>query len=206
MKPEIPGWSHMRRVVLLFAGAATLGATLLAGSVWFSARMEQQHRQRAGQLHEIRQRYQAVDEQEGIIRDYLPRFQALQETGLWGEERRLNWVETLQDAGHALGLPSLEYQIKAQRPYGSGAHAHSHGFGVFVSEMALNMRLLHEGDLFALLNLLDERAKGLYTVSGCELTRNFAQLADDPEAGNITADCLLQWFSIKLVDDAGPNA
>ena len=67
--------------------------------------------------------------------------------------------------------------------------------------MTLNMQLLHEGDLFALLDLLDEQAKGLYSVSGCELTRNFVELTDNPGAGNVTATCLLEWFSIKPTDD-----
>ena len=151
-------------------------------------------------LAETSRRYLAVDEEEKVIRDYLPRFMELDKNGLSGEERRLSWIETLQDAGDALRLPSLGYEIKAQKPYRPGAASVPGSYRVFVSEMTLSMQLLHEGDLFALLDLLDERAQGVYTVSSCEMTRNFVELTDNPVAGNITADCLLEWFTVKPAD------
>lgn len=193
----------MRGAVVLFAGCAALGVCLLAGGAVFERRMEREYRYHDARLQDISQRYLAVDEEERIIRDYLPRFLELDDRGLTGEEHRLNWVETLQGAGAALGLPSLGYQIRAQKPYRSRVISPPAGHEVFVSEMALSMQLLHEGDLFALLDLLDERAKGMYAVSSCELTRNFVELTDNPLTGNISADCLLEWFSIKAVADRG---
>ena len=206
MKPEILEWSYLRGAVLLCAAATALGASLLGGSALFKTRMERQHQRHSERLNEISRRYLALDEEESIIEDYLPQFLALQRSGLLGEEHRLNWVETLQDAGEALGLPSLGYEIRAQQPYPSGLPTRAGGYGVFASEMTLSMQLLHEGDLFALLELLDERAKGLYTVSSCELTGNFVKLTDNPVAGNISADCLLEWFSIRPVDVPGADA
>ena len=202
IKFEYVEWPYLRSALLVFTGSAVLGASLLAGSALFKVRMERQHRHHTGRLDEISNRYEALDEEERIIEDYLPQYLELQKTGLLGGEHRLNWIETLQDAGDALGLPSLGYGISAQKPYAYGSHTHTGGFGVFASEMTLNMQLLHEGDLFALLDLLDERAKGLYTVSSCDLTRNFVELTDNPVAGNITAGCSLEWFSIKPVDGA----
>ena len=206
MKPEILEWSALRSAMVLFAGSTALGISLLAGSALFKDRMARQYRHHSERLNEISHRYQALDEEERIIEDYLPQFLELQKTGLLGGEHRLNWIETLQDAGDALGLPSLGYGISAQKPYPHGLPVRSGGFGVFVSEMSLNMQLLHEGDLFALLELLDQRAKGLYTVSSCELTGNFVELTENPVAGNITADCLLEWFSIKPADAAEAGA
>ena len=195
--PEILDWPYLRRAVAMSAGAAALGISLVAGSAVFESRMEREHRHHSDRLNEISRRYLALDGEERIIGEYLPQFLALRDTGLLGREHRLNWIETLQDAGDALGLPSLNYEIKAQKPWSSGYQAAAGGYGVFVSEMTLGLQLLHEGDLFALLDLLDERAKGLYTVSSCELTRNFVELADNPDAANVTADCLLEWFSVK---------
>ena len=69
------------------------------------------------------------------------------------------------------------------------------------------MQLRHEGNLFALLALLDERAVGRYSVSRCELNRNFrGKAGPSADAGNVAASCALQWFSIKLADgsELGP--
>lgn len=194
MKFEYVEWPYLRGALVMFTGSAALGISLVAGSAAFESRMEREHRYHSDRLNEIVRRYLALDGEERIIGEYLPLFLELQNTGLLGGEHRLNWIETLQEAGNVLGLPSLGYEIKAQKP---GSQAPSGDYGVFVSEMTLGMQLLHEGDLFALLDLLDERAKGLYTVSSCELTRNFVELTHNPDAANVTADCLLEWFSIK---------
>ena len=59
------------------------------------------------------------------------------------------------------GLPSLGYEIRGAETLVFPAYrvGTSGGYGVFVSEMTLGLQLLHEGDLFALLDLLDERAQ-----------------------------------------------
>ena len=202
MKPE---HEFLRNAVIMFAGSAALGAALLAGSEIFARRMEQAYQYHRGQLDASSQRYLAVDEEEKIIRDYLPRFRHLRQAGVLGREHRLNWIEVLQDAATRLQLPSLAYEISARQPAppGMGSPAGSHR--VYVSAMTLNMQLLHEGDLFALFDLLDEQAKGLYRVASCELTRNVTELADNPAAANLNAHCLLEWFSIRSADDPETN-
>lgn len=205
MKFEYVEWPYLRSAVVMFAGSAALGISLLAGSAVFESRMERDYLYHSERLAETSRRYLAVDEEEKVIRDYLPRFAELDKNGLSGEERRLSWIETLQDAGYALRLPSLGYEIKAQKPYRPGAASLPGRYRVFVSEMTLSMQMLHEGDLFALLDLLDERAQGVYTVSSCEMTRNFVELTDNPVAGNITADCLLEWFTVKPAHDRETN-
>lgn len=190
-------WEYLRGALVRFIGVATVSAALLSGSNYFERRMEQEYRQHSERLRAFRHRYLAVDGEEQVIRDYLPRFTDLNKRGLLGGEHRLNWIEALQDAGHRLSVPTMSYEIRAQKVYRPDFPVPAGRYKIFVSEMTLNMQLLHEGDLFAMLDLLDERAMGLYTVSGCELTRNFVELTDNPDAGNVTATCLLEWFSIN---------
>ena len=201
MKPDNVDWQYLRGALTMFTGAAVLSASLLAGSVYFQSRMEQEYRHNSERLSALSRRYLAVAEEEDAIRDFFPQFMDLHKTGLLGDEHRLNWIEALQNAGNRLQLPSLSYEIRAQKGYKPDIPVVAGRYKIFVSEMTLNMQLLHEGDLFALLDLLDEQAKGLYTVSGCELTRSFVELTDNPGAGNVTAGCLLEWFSIRPVSD-----
>ena len=197
MKPEWLDWSYLRSALLIFVGAIAAGGGLLTGSALLESRMAREHQAQRERLSDMRQRFLSVAEDLQAIRDYLPQFIELQGSGFIGQEQRLNWVETLQNAGDTLQLPSLGYEISAQQTHATGASASPGDYRVFVSDMNLTMQLLHEGDLLALLSLLDEQAKGFYTVFGCSLTRNFTQLTDNPEAGNISADCLLKWFSIN---------
>lgn len=190
-------WDYVRGAVAFFVAAAATAAVLLSSACLYEQRMEQEFQHAGERLRAAGDRYRALDEEEQLVKDYLPAFTALGDTGLLGEEQRLNWVEVLQEAGAGMGLPSLAYEISARRPYPAGFPLPPGNYGVFVSEMILDLQLLHEGDLFALLALLDERGRGLHTVSACELTRNAARPAADLAVGNIAATCTLQWFSLK---------
>ena len=193
-------WPYLRGALVFFACAAALSASLLAASVYFERSMEQGCLRHSDKLDSLSRRYHALGGQEDVIRDFSSRFMGLYQRGILGREHRLNWIEALQEAGNRLSVPSLGYEIRAQQPR-TDFPVPAGGYGIYVSEMSLEMQLLHEGDLFTLLRFLDEHARGLYSVSSCELTRNFVQLTDNPEAGNVTASCLLEWFSIKLKDD-----
>lgn len=203
MKPE---YEFLRSAAIMFMGSVTLGAALLAGSGFFAGRMEQSYQRQHARLSDTSQRYLAVVEEEKIIRDYLPQFMGLSETGIVGAEHRLHWIEVLQYAAAELQLPSLAYEISAQQP-GAVKLAPAPGtHQVFISQMTLNVQLLHEGDLFALFDLLEARAKGLYRVASCELVRNYTELTEDPVAANISANCVLEWFSIRPAGDPETNA
>ena len=197
----VPDWRYLRSALVFFTCAATLSASLLAGSMYFERSMEHGYLRDSDKLDSLSRRYHALGGQEDVIRDFSSRFTDLYKTGILGREHRLNWIEVLQEAGNRLAVPSLSYEIRAQKPYYPDFPVPAGGYGIFVSEMSLEMQLLHEGDLFTLLRFLNEHARGLYSVSSCELTRNFVLLTDNPGAGNVTASCLLEWFSIKPKDD-----
>ena len=201
-------WGYLRRALLFLLAAAAFSGSLSAGGRYFERRMEEACRRDETRLAAVSRRYLTRDEDESLIKEYFPQFQALRKTGVLGRERRLNWIETLQDARDSLKLSALGYEIAAQKPYTPDFPIALGKYRIFASEMNLDMQLRHEGNLFALLTLLDERAIGRYSVSRCELNRNFRGKAGPSAAGagNVAASCALQWFSIKLADgsEIGP--
>lgn len=191
------GWSYLRGALLFLGATGALGALSLAGSIWHAQAMERQRLDHEQARHAAEQRYLTLDHQAQLIADYLAPFVNLYATGLLGREQRLRWVEVLQETGVALQLPALDYEIAAQRPYTAQPPSGSSDYKVFVSAMRLDMQLLHEGDLAALLLALKRRGKGLYTVSECALERNFTRLTDSLQVGNLSGSCLLHWFSLR---------
>ncbi len=198
MKYEHIDWACLRGGVLFFLGATVLGGSIMALGYYFERRMAQQHQLAQSQFQEISARYLAVDEEKALIKTYFSQFLRLNEIGVLGEEQRLNWIEVLGDAGDQVKLPALGYEITAQRQHTPGFPITLGRYSLFVSNMNLDMALLHEGDLFRLLGVLNARAHGRYTVSRCQLTRNFAEVTDNMDAANVNALCELQWFSVKL--------
>lgn len=201
MQRNFIDWQRMRTPVILLVIAMVICGSLIGGSMYFKKQMDQEFRRNNAIFQANSKRYLAVDEEDKTIRVYYPKFIHLYNYGEIGQERRLDWIETLRKAGIDIKLPSLSYSIESQKVFIPNFSINMGRFRLFKSDMSLKMQLLHEGDLFNLLNELDQDAKGLYRVSNCKLTNNIrGKLTDDPNAANVTADCLLEWFTLKLAD------
>lgn len=196
-------WRELRGALALFMATVLIGAGLLGGSHYFESRMKARYEAQKRQLNLVRSNYYTVDEEERLIEAYLPKYRALREQGIIGDEQRLSWVEALGDASARIKLPSLSYEISPRRPYAPDLPLDTGAFQVYASEMNLRIGLLHEGDLPALLQMLDRNATGLYSVSECRLSRNADTFRLAPMAENVTAQCTLRWYTIALPDREG---
>ena len=188
----------LRRALRPLALSAILSCALVTGAGWFQLQARADYESRSERLRSSRDRYLAVAEEKALIRRYLAAFKELRRAGVLGEERRLDWLEALQTAGEEIGIPSLLYDIASRQEHPPPPSLAAGGYRLFASAMSLQMRLLHEGDLFRLLRRLDEA--GVYTVSACELERDEAAPRDSA-AGRISARCELLWYSLQPADD-----
>jgi hypothetical protein len=200
MKHEDIDWSVLRGALLTFSACLLVSAGIVYGSHYFENKMNVQYRRYNGEFQTISRRYLSVDEEERIIKRFYPRFVALHNEGVIGREQRLNWLEVLRASGEELKLPGLTYEIASQSVYTPQFTVSLGRFQLFSSQMTLNMQLLHEEDLLRLLDFIDARAQGLFSVSECQLSRSAQGINMTPKAGNITGRCTLHWFSIKLSD------
>jgi len=138
-------------------------------------------------------------ESENIIDQYEERYLALLSNNIVGEENRLNWLETIQATANVRNMPSVKYNVSSQKLVEDKTGQHqAKGLKVYRSEMALNMKMAHEGDLFAMLNALTEKAQGLYVVEDCQIESSVKSLSKNSE--NMSADCTLGWYTFKQSD------
>jgi len=201
MKHDFIDWGVMRGALILVILAMVICGSLIGGSLYFKKKMDLEFRRNNTVFQSNSHRYLAVDEEEKLIREYYPRFIDLYNYGEIGQERRLDWIETLRSAGVEIKLPSLSYTIESQKTFAPKFTVNMGRYRLYKSDMSLKMQLLHEGDLFRILSELDSKAKGLYRVSNCKLNNNIkGTLTDAPDAANVSADCLLEWFTLKLAD------
>ena len=186
--------------IAVFVFSTLVSGALVYGAHYFQKQMLQEYNRANAAFQSISSRYLAVDEEEKLIRNHLPEFIRLYNNGVIGDEQRLNWIEVLRAIGDEINLPSLSYQIESQQPYTPAYPLNMGKFKLFSSKMLLNMQLLHEGDLFRILEGLDTVAKGSYSISSCSINQTSAEISDDPDAANISARCELLWFTLKLAD------
>ena len=152
-------------------------------------------------LENTKQRYYTAIQRRQLLEKFEEKFIALQKTGIAGKEDRLNWVDAISDIVIFNKIPHLKYSIKKQEKIkSSDLNTRYPDIDIFKSTMQLNMQLLHEGDLFTILNNLDKSAKGLFDIQSCSLVKNTAQyssLLDKDTDKNFAAVCVLNWYTMQ---------
>ncbi len=130
-----------------------------------------------------------------IIDDYESNFLKLVNQGVVGDEDRLSWFETIQNTAKKRGMPLVKYSISTQEVLkASNLKLEYKGIDVFKSSMTLDVKMAHEGDLFALLNDLT-KASGLYTVDKCNIEKINNKNVDT--VNNMKAYCELGWYTFR---------
>jgi hypothetical protein len=198
-------WRLLRGALVLLTASLVVSAVVVVGSYQFWDAMDRTYRRESAKLLSIRSRYQTIDEEERLIEIFLPRYQALEARGVIGREQRLDWIETLRTASADLKLPELRYSINTQNEYQADFPLQTGAFQVYVSEMTLDLGLLHEGDLPALLDRLEHDATGLYRVSRCSIDRIREPVGLDPTQPNLRAACTLEWLTVKQPESEQPT-
>ena len=130
-----------------------------------------------------------------IIDAFESNFIKLVDQGVVGAEARLSWFETIQDTAKKRGMPLVKYSISEQNVLQENNLKNQYrGIDVFKSVMTLDIKMAHEGDLFALLNDL-EKSDGLFAVDRCDIEKISKEVVD--VTNNMTAYCELGWYTFK---------
>lgn len=130
-----------------------------------------------------------------IINEYENNFLKLVNQGIVGTEDRLSWFETIQGTTKKRGMPLVKYSISTQQALDMpNLKKEYRGINVFKSVMTLDIKMAHEGDLFALLNDLG-KADGLFAVDRCNIEKTSNE--DVGAENNMKAYCELGWYTFR---------
>lgn len=192
-KPWKLNWKRHWLCLSLLGGSVAylLFAVLIrANHLTALERIEQQTRQ---QLSINKASEEALDSYEAyhpVYRDYVDR-------GLIGTSNRLDWISTLDDLIQTLGLPNVKFSLNKTRETLEGdSPFFLYDTPIYITDMSLNVTLLHEVDLLRLLDEYQARSKGTFSIEQCEVSRISPSLEDEDYKG-ISANCKLRWFTLK---------
>ena len=200
MKSEDIDWKILRGSLIIFVVTIIVSSSLLFGGYYFEREMQVEFNRTNAAFRSISNRYLAVDEEEKLIRSFLPRFVDLYNRGVIGNEQRLNWIEVLRNTGEEINLPSLSYQIESQKDFTPDYPLTLGRYRLYSSKMSLTMSLMHEGDLFRILNKLEQDANGIFSLPVCTINPISTEINVNASTANINAKCDLQWHTIRLAD------
>lgn len=196
MKLTAQDWRWLQPSLIALALVVIAGGALL----WFAhqraelAEKALQAQQR--QLSQARQRYQASGQEKDTIVQYLPVYQRLIREGLIGEEKRIEWVDSLRTLHQNDKLFGINYSIGVQEAYKPVFSLDPGTMTLYRSVMKLDLAMLHEGDLLLLLDQLRAEKITPFIVRQCEMIRrpgaNF-----DKYSVNMQASCELDWITLR---------
>jgi hypothetical protein len=198
MAPGRVDFGVLRGTLGVFAICVLLSVMMVVASGFFGKQMASEYRATHARFRDASRKYLSVDDDARLIAEFYPAFGELSERGIIGPEHRLDWIEALRAAGTRVKIPELEYKLDSQAVVEPEPPLPLGAFNVYGSDMHLALGLLHEGDLVNLLDELDRTAKGLYTVSRCELLREERVKSTDPTRPKLHAECVLRWYTVDL--------
>lgn len=159
-------------------------------------------------LQSAKNRYHTALEKKRIYETYKERFDQLVKDGIYGDEQRLNWIDAIEKTANVYKIPYLKYKIEHRVPVSSPELTRNHpGIQLYKSSMDLDMQLLHEGDLYTVINHVEKYANGLFDVQKCALNRNLMEnttLVDSKTGKNFSARCTLNWYTIHKKKQVQP--
>ncbi len=133
---------------------------------------------------------------EDILVEKLSTYISLREQGLVGDSQRLQWVETLRYLAGLYSIPNLQFTLDSSHLAVEGSEPYWRPeIGVQMTTMRIVMQLVHEGDLYRLLNGLRARAPGMFDVNHCDLRWALAEEGPD-SLTRLTGVCSLHWLTL----------
>ncbi|MBS1143656.1 MAG: hypothetical protein H6R14_1062 [Proteobacteria bacterium] len=170
-------------------------AGLLAWGSQLDARKAEYERNTAmTAMNQIEQRLRLVRTEEQEIKDRAHLLQRLQESGITGEERRLDWMELLRDIQGELRIPGMNYEFGVQAALEKND---DQAYAWFSSPMRLQLKLLHEEDLLNFLSRIQKNASALVIVRNCKLSPTPRQGDARETMSQLSAECELQWLTAR---------
>lgn len=195
MKLESRDFAKLRWHLLAAAIALIAAVVLVLWGISYDKSARQERNTAASRQNQIDSKLKQVRNEEQEIRSKASLFLQLQESGVLGAERRLDWSEMLTDLQRQMRLPAMEYEFAPQAALEGGPVG---GYAFYKSTMKLRLHLIHEEDLLRLVSALETRANALVLVRACNLTRLPANAAE--RAGNLAqlkADCEIDWITAR---------
>lgn len=192
-------WFYLRKPLIIFFAALVIAALMIVAGLQYKNVQLNKYEQSLSTLRTTHQLYKNIINDIDLLEQYRNQYSKYKASGLVGIERRLSWVESLESTNEVLQLPRINYNLLPQEEFMRPDFKVKRGVDIKGSIMDLRMGLLHEEDLFALIEGLRLSIKNIFTVESCSIKRNNSVSRSlDTKRANLSSDCRLRWVTIDV--------
>jgi hypothetical protein len=190
-------WFYLKRPIIVFFAMLLISLTLVVAGYQYEQAQKEKYRQALSTLTTTHRLYRNIVNDIDLLDQYRKLYGEYKSTGLVGQERRLSWVESLESTNQVLRLPKLTYSLLPQEKFERPGFKVKRDTSVLSSPMNLSIGLLHEEDLFALLEGLRLSIRNLFTVDSCSMNRSAGiENSLNTKSANLAANCTIRWITI----------
>jgi len=190
-------WLYLRRPIIVFFVMLLMSLALAGAGYQYEQAHEEKYQKALSTLASTHRLYRKKVNDIDLLKQYRELYNDYRSTGLIGQERRLSWIESLESTNDVLRLPTLTYNLLPQEKFERPGFKVKRDVSVMSSPMDLSIGLLHEEDLFALLEGLRLSIRNLFTVESCSMNRLSAiDQSLDTKRTNLATQCKIRWVTI----------
>ena len=184
---------HLKWSLLILLLVLCSGGCMIILSHLFAARTQMKYDHAQHQLIDTRKQLAAAMQDRENIRTYSSEYAELVQLNIMGDDQRLDWSEGLEKIHQQHLVLDFKYALAPQHPYIPPTPLDTGNFTLNMSDMTLQLDLLHEGQLIRFFDALHNGIKGWFILEHCTLERN----ADSGSNTQLKADCGGGWLTLK---------
>jgi len=197
---------ELKKALVFFAIILLSMISMVTVSEIYKSNANDKNARTVGEMRSWRNKIEVANRNNQMLVQHEDTFKKLKDKFVIGDENRLSWVEVVQKVADSRRIASVKYNIASQVLLDKNSLDKKYaGIDVFKSVMSLEMKFIHEGDLFVMLNALRDEAKGLVAVDKCDVELINKNVNDGIIGENITdnmrAYCELSWYTLKKSDN-----
>ena len=151
----------------------------------------------AAQRIDVQAKLASANEEEREIKANLQQYQALAARGIIGEEKRLDWIDTITAIKNERRLFNIGYSIEPQKELDYPGFARGGGVKFVFSRLKIEMPLLHEEDLLNFIDDLTKRGKSYLSARSCDVRRAELGSGGTTLASRLQAACVFDLITIR---------
>ncbi len=191
-------WFYLRRPLIILVVSILVSTAVVMAGYQYEDTQYKEYQTALSTLRSTHKLYSNIVNDIDLLDQYRSLYSEYKSSGLVGQERRLSWIESLESTNQVLRLPTLGYRLNPQETFVRPGFLLKRGVSVMSSPMELNIGLLHEEDMFALLEGLRLSIKNLFTVDSCSISRNSpVGRSLDTRRPNLNSNCSIRWVTIN---------
>jgi len=192
-------WRYLQQPLIIFVLSVMVAVSMAVFGFQYEFRQIEKYDKAVETLRTTHTLYINMVNDIDLLEQYRNLYSGYKSSGLVGEERRLSWIESLENTNKVLKLPTLTYSLLPQEEFIRPGLKVKSGVELNGSAMELTMGLLHEEDILAVLEGLRLSIKNLFTVESCSLSRS-SNIGDplDTKKTNLRSKCTIRWVTINV--------